>query len=84
MTDALEVLMEVHEEEQLEMSVGEEEEIDMSVGEVTEGGGEAVKDYRVLTHKPSINTHVLNGDSNFEDIGLHFMTNVELKQLLGG
>lgn len=42
------------------------------------------KNYEILDNKPSINEHILIGDSNFEDIGLHFMTNVELKQLLGG
>lgn len=42
------------------------------------------KNYETLDNKPSINSHTLIGDSNFEDIGLHFMTNVELKELLGG
>lgn len=42
------------------------------------------KNYEILDNKPSINSHTLIGDSNFEDIGLHFMTNVELKELLGG
>lgn len=42
------------------------------------------KDYNMMTNKPSINDHTLQGNSDFEDIGLHFMTNVELKNLLGG
>ena len=42
------------------------------------------KDYEKLDNKPSINTHVLVGDSDFEDIGLHFMTNTEIRDLLGG
>lgn len=50
----------------------------------TNGGTVTEKDYNKLDNKPSINTHILVGDSNFEDIGLHFMTNVELQQLLGG
>lgn len=70
MIDALEVLMEVH----------EEEEITMEVGETVDTGG--TSDYRMLTHKPSINEHELVGDSNFEDIGLHFMTNIEIRDLL--
>ena len=48
---------------------------------MTPGG---TSDYNQLINRPSINTHILVGDSNFEDIGLHFMTNVELQQLLGG
>lgn len=72
MIDALEVLMEVYEEEVVEMRVDD----------VIEGGGGGTTDYRVLSHKPSINEHVLNGDSNFEDIGLHFMTNTEIRDLL--
>ena len=52
-------------------------------GGINAGGG-GTSDYRNLIHKPSINDHVLVGDSDFEDIGLHFMTNVELQQLLGG
>lgn len=50
----------------------------------TGSGGGGTNDYEQLVNKPSINTHLLVGDSNFEDIGLHFMTNVELQQLLGG
>lgn len=42
------------------------------------------KDYEKLDNKPSINTHILVGDSDFEDIGLHFMTNTEIRDLLGG
>lgn len=42
------------------------------------------KDYEKLDNKPSINSHVLVGDSDFEDIGLHFMTNTEIRDLLGG
>lgn len=42
------------------------------------------KNYEILDNKPSINTHVLIGDSDFEDIGLHFMTNTEIRDLLGG
>lgn len=51
-------------------------------GGVNAGGG--TTDYRNLIHKPSINGHTLLNDSDFEDIGLHFMTNVELRNLLGG
>lgn len=53
-----------------------EGEVDMPQG--------GVGDYNLLTNLPSINGHTLIGDSDFEDIGLHFMTNVELKELLGG
>jgi len=53
-----------------------EGEVDMPQG--------GVGDYNLLTNLPSINNHTLIGDSDFEDIGLHFMTNVELKELLGG
>lgn len=53
-----------------------EGEVDMPQG--------GVSDYNLLTNLPSINGHTLIGDSDFEDIGLHFMTNVELKELLGG
>lgn len=42
------------------------------------------KDYNKLDNRPSINGVTLVGDKSFEDIGLHFMTNVELKKLLGG
>lgn len=42
------------------------------------------KDYRLLENLPSINGTTLVGDNNFENIGLHFMTNVELQNLLGG
>jgi len=41
-------------------------------------------DYLNLRNKPSINGHTLINDSDYEDIGFHFMTNVELQQLLGG
>lgn len=41
-------------------------------------------DYNRLRNQPSINSHVLIGDSDFEDIGLHFMTNTEIRDLLGG
>lgn len=41
-------------------------------------------DYDRLRNHPSINLHELVGDSNFEDIGLHFMTNTEIRDLLGG
>lgn len=54
----------------------------MNVG--NRGGGGGTNDYRALDYKPSINGHTLIGDSDFEDIGLHFMTNTELKDLLGG
>ena len=50
----------------------------------TKGGGGGSNDYRDLSNKPSINGHTLIGDSNFEDIGLHFMTNTEIRDLLGG
>jgi len=53
-----------------------EGEVDMPQG--------GVSDYNLLTNLPSINSHTLIGGSDFEDIGLHFMTNVELKELLGG
>lgn len=54
-------------------------------GTVEKGNGPiGTSDYNRLKNQPSINTHTLIGDSNFEDIGLHFMTNVELKELLGG
>jgi len=53
-----------------------EGEVDMPQG--------GVGNYNLLTNLPSINSHTLIGDSDFEDIGLHFMTNVELKELLGG
>lgn len=52
-------------------------------GGINAGGG-GTSDYRNLINKPSINGHTLISDSDFEDIGLHFMTNVELQQLLGG
>lgn len=52
-------------------------------GGINAGGG-GTSDYRNLIHKPSINGHTLINDSDYEDIGLHFMTNVELQQLLGG
>lgn len=52
-------------------------------GGVNAGGG-GTSDYRNLIHKPTVNGHTLINDSDFEDIGLHFMTNVELQQLLGG
>lgn len=42
------------------------------------------KDYEKLDNLPSINEHILIGDSDFEDIGLHFMTNTEIRDLLGG
>jgi len=71
MIDALEVLMEVY----------EEEEVEMTLDTVVEGSG-GTTDYRALSHKPTINEHELNGDSNFEDIGLHFMTNTEIRDLL--
>ena len=45
-------------------------------------GGGGTKNYEKLTNKPSINGHTLVGDSNFEDIGLHFMTNTEIRDLL--
>ena len=46
------------------------------------GGGGGTKNYEKLINKPSINGHTLVGDSNFEDIGLHFMTNTEIRDLL--
>lgn len=52
-------------------------------GGINAGGG-GTSDYWNLIHKPSINGHTLINDSDYEDIGLHFMTNVELQQLLGG
>lgn len=39
-------------------------------------------DYEKLKNLPSVNEHTLIGDSSFEDIGLHFMTNVEIRDLL--
>ena len=58
--------------------------ITANIGVGKQGGGGGTNNYNELTNKPSINTHTLVGDSDFEDIGLHFMTNIELQQLLGG
>lgn len=38
------------------------------------GGGGGTDNYNALSNKPSINGHVLIGDSDFEDLGLHFGT----------
>lgn len=42
------------------------------------------KDYEQLDNLPSLNGNTLIGDKDFEEIGLHFMTNVEIQNLLGG
>ncbi|MBP5594272.1 MAG: hypothetical protein J6Y02_02730 [Pseudobutyrivibrio sp.] len=85
MNRVLEIPMSVQEVDNINMTLSEDGPISMELETVTPGGGGGgTNDYEQLIHKPSINTHVLVGDSNFEDIGLHFMTNVELQQLLGG
>lgn len=52
--------------------------------QLSQNGGVYVQSYNVLLDKPSINGHILIGDSDFEAIGLHFMTNTEIRDLLGG
>lgn len=51
---------------------------------MTPTSGSPVQSYNALLDKPSVNGHTLIGDSDFEDIGLHFMTNTEIRDLLGG
>ena len=67
--------------EELDGEIGNAEELE---GEVSLPNTIYENDYNKLVHQPSINGVKLIGDKDFEDIGLHFMTNVELKQLLGG
>lgn len=52
--------------------------------QLSQNGGAYIQSYNVLLDKPSINGHTLMGDSDFEAIGLHFMTNTEIRDLLGG
>ena len=55
----------------------------LHAGEVARNTG-GTNNYENLINQPTINYHTLVGNSDFEDIGLHFMTNTEIKDLLGG
>lgn len=46
------------------------------------GGGGGTRDYTYLENKPSIEMVTLEGNKNFEDLGLMVLTNVEIQRII--
>ena len=45
-------------------------------------GAGGTRDYNKLLHRPSIEGHVLEGESSLEDISVYSLSNIEIEKLL--